>query len=68
MPIIGYECKVCGKAFDTIEKQGAVPDWHPCPAEGCQGTADRVLTFAGHYSIKGNNSASITPKKYRGET
>lgn len=64
MPIIGYKCKACENDFDEIMKH-PVPDEVPCPK--CGGASYKQLSTMGHYSIKGNNSASITPKKYRGE-
>lgn len=35
-----------------------------CPK--CRGEMERVLSIPGSYKIKGNNSASVTPKKFRG--
>lgn len=65
MPWYEYECTECEIVFDMIrpisesDRKGLCPS---CGAVDCE----RTITTHGSYSIKGNNSASVTPKKFRG--
>ena len=60
MPIYEYECKKCGAIFEAIVK--------PSDSVHCDCGSDEVekqLTSHSSYSITGNNTASVTPKRFR---
>lgn len=65
MPWYEYSCPNCNIIFDMVrpisewDKNGLCPE---CAYEECP----KTVTAHGSYSIKGNNSASVTPKKFRG--
>lgn len=63
MPLYDFECPQCG--HQEHNKLTAVGEPLRCPQ--CGEWLKRLLSTFGSYSIKGNNTASITPKKYRGE-
>lgn len=67
MPIIEYKCKLCSHKLDLIVSH-PIPEVQTC--DQCEGvdSMEKQLSTFGTYAIRGNNSASITPKKYRGET
>lgn len=66
MPIIEYECENCKERKESIEKI-PVRDRIPCTFCVQDGVEmQRILTAHSTYKIKGNNSASVTPKKHRG--
>ncbi len=66
MPLYEMDCMECGHN-DTY----LVKSLEEAPKESCKG-CDKVgalqmcLSTFGSYAIKGNNSASVTPKKFRG--
>lgn len=63
MPIFQFVCDKCGKHFERIIKHSEIDDVD-CPA--CKSKSlFRPLTAHGSYTINGNNSASVTPKKFR---
>lgn len=65
MPLIEYKCQVCGKSTEEIVKF-PIPTEITCEEEGCDGLAVKQMSVAGGYKMTGNNSASVTPKKFRG--
>lgn len=64
MPIRDYQCKGCGdQQLDILVLQG---EPEPKKCERCEGDLERMISAPGGYSIKGSNSASTTPKRFRG--
>jgi putative FmdB family regulatory protein len=64
-PIYDLTCLECGHMFEQIEKNPEEAKQVGCPR--CRsGELQLGFTSFGHYKIEGNNSASVTPKKYRG--
>jgi putative FmdB family regulatory protein len=61
MPIYDFECmdEGCGKAFESLMKP-----YEPvkCPHCDQYGFAKRVVSGFGGYKIRGDNSASTSPK------
>ena len=70
MPLYDYKCTDCDKVVSFILKHGENPNPFFCTVaadadEGCPMV--KMISAPGSYSIKGDNSASVTPKKFRGE-
>jgi hypothetical protein len=65
VPLIEYKCELCGKSRDEIMRF-PIPTEIACGVDNCQGTAHKQMSMHGSYKINGNNSASVTPKKFRG--
>lgn len=65
MPIYNFRCNECGKHFERIVKRDEVNQVE-CEACNKADSVELMMSVFGSYSIKGNNSASITPKKFRG--
>lgn len=65
MPIFNFKCNECGKHFERIVRRDEI-DQVEC--EDCKRTdcVTRHVSTFGSYSIKGNNGASTTPRKFRG--
>jgi putative FmdB family regulatory protein len=63
MPIHDYECLTCHKRDDYVVKHDEKVVCKFCGNDQLQ----LRMSAPGHYKIKGNNSASTVPKKYRGE-
>lgn len=63
MPIYDFKCPFCGHEFESISQP-----WEPVQCVECkrQGMEKKPTAF-GTYKIKGDNSASVTPKRHRGE-
>ena len=61
-----YKCSNpdCGREF---EFSAALDDFVHCPGEGCGWLALRLPVGTKSYRVQGDNSASVTPKKHRGE-
>jgi hypothetical protein len=74
MPILrDWKCE-WGHVFESMEENPSCPEIVPgcgedeCPCkETCGGASHRLPVGTKSYKIKGDNSASITPKKHRGE-
>ena len=62
-PIYDYECLVCHKRDDYIVKRDEKTVCKFCGNDQLQ----LRMSSHGSYKIKGNNSASVTPKKFRGK-
>lgn len=60
MPLFDYYCSKCQKPFEDI---GRPQEPAPCPK--CQEMAYPKPNATKSYKIHGDNSASITPKKFR---
>jgi putative FmdB family regulatory protein len=64
MPLYVYHCPVCRTKTEVIQKVGDPPPF-------CEHGSDefyrmvKAITAPGTYEIKGDNSASVTPKKHR---
>ena len=77
MPLYVYRCEKCGKESELLRPIAYRDDPARCsdnelPASPgapgpCRGRMVRVLTAIGGYEIKGDNSASVTPRKFRKE-
>lgn len=67
MPLIDYLCDKCNKTTEIIAKF-PIPTEVLCELDDCGGTALKQLSSHSSYKINGNNSASVTPKRFRGET
>ncbi len=66
MPLYIFECTDCDKRFEALMKvDDGIEAAGPCPQCGST-QVQRCMSAPGFYSIKGNNSASTTPKKFRG--
>ncbi len=64
MPVRDYECKDCGKRREDVLVLQSEPEPIWCE---CGGPLARTITAPAGYSIKGNNSSSTTPRRFRGE-
>ena len=58
MPLYDFECIKCNNKFEELCRYD---DLISCPNCGTQ-IKDRAISAFGGYKIKGNNSASVTPK------
>lgn len=63
MPLYDFKCLSCGKTYEAIVKDGENPRCPDCDAKSGQ---RKQVSYAGGYKIKGNNSASVTPKRAGG--
>lgn len=61
-PLHDYECLLCHTRFEKLVKSGEKVECINCGHSQLQ---LRISAPSG-YKIKGNNSASVTPKKFRG--
>lgn len=62
MPIYEFHCSECGRDFESLSKP-----YEPVECAFCKmrdGVVKKVSAW-GAYSIKGDNSASETPKRFR---
>ena len=68
MPLYVFKCENCGvktEAIAAVDQTFILCE--ECHEEGKPpAKALKTLSTFGSYSIKGNNSASCTPKKFRG--
>ena len=62
MPLYDYRCSKCKHEFEII-RPAHLTTRPLCPE--CKGSADKMPVGTKSYSIKGDNSASVTPKKHR---
>lgn len=62
MPMYSFICLHCKKLFDILAKLDEIILCPHCSSA----EVERQLSMFGSYKIKGNNSASVTPKKYGG--
>lgn len=76
MPLYVYRCEACGTEKEVMRKVSERDATLECEHLTSVFPGDsfvksypmhRVLTTHKSYSIKGDNSASVTPKKHRGE-
>lgn len=64
MPYHEYECEWCKLKEDVLYFHSEpVKKEIECPK--CARPMPKKLSGLGYYEIKGNNSASVTPKKFR---
>jgi putative FmdB family regulatory protein len=63
-PLYSFKCTDCEHEFDEIFRLSENSDSTDCPK--CEGESFRVLTAPKSYTIKGDNSASTTPRKFVG--
>lgn len=65
MPLFDFECsnEKCDERIEIFfrSKEHEAPSCQKCGSE-----MKKQLSLFGAYAIKGNNSASVTPKKFRG--
>jgi putative FmdB family regulatory protein len=66
MPMYEMDCMECGHNDTYLVKSHEDAPKEECKGCGVIGHLQMKLTTFGSYAIKGNNSASVTPKKYRG--
>jgi putative FmdB family regulatory protein len=65
MPIYDLKCIKCEATKEAILR-GEEAD-QPIRCDVCQdGVMEKQMSLFGSYRITGNNSASVTPKKFRG--
>lgn len=63
MPIYDFACRLCGHHFESI----SYPN-EPVQCPNCKRReVDRQPAVIATYKIRGDNSASVTPKRHRGE-
>ena len=71
MPVLrDYKCDDCGHEFESMEFKPLCPnllDDDSVLGATCGGLTYALPVGTKSYKIKGDNSASITPKKHRGE-
>lgn len=60
MPLYGFRCPKCETTHEEIAKMDQEVR---CPA--CDAVTEKTPGNIKSYKIKGDNSASITPKKFR---
>jgi len=63
MPMYEFDCRDCGHNFELIIKFTEVKR-AKCVKCGSKQLVPKITAIAG-YTIKGGNSASTTPKKFR---
>jgi len=63
MKMFDFECTKCDKTFEALVSDNQAP---PCPKCGDSEYIKRAVSLFGGYSIKGDNSASVTPKQAGG--
>lgn len=62
MPLYKYRCPECDEVMELQRKIAERADPVPCP---CGGDMRLAPSAWGSYSISGDNSASVTPKRYK---
>ena len=65
MPLVEYTCPLCKISKEEIVKY-PFPVSIKCGTPDCEGEAIKGLSVFGTYKMTGNNGASITPKRFRG--
>ena len=65
MPLYEMQCLECSTTDTYLVKKMEETQYERCRACGSD-QLQMVMSAIGTYSIKGNNSASVTPKKFRG--
>lgn len=69
MPLYSFKCEGCSLITEELAKVDTTFIYCPrCSTDEHKVKALKTLSTFGTYKIKGNNSASVTPKKYRGGT
>lgn len=58
MPLYDWKCIKCDHEFEELASSSI----HLIQCPECGAEADRKVSAAGGYSIKGNNSASVSPR------
>jgi len=61
MPLYDYDCPKCEKVFESISKPYDPVHCPDCGFRPC----DRRISAHKSAWVKGDNGASVTPKKYR---
>lgn len=59
MPLYDFRCIKCDNAFEEYSRYDE-RELVVCPV--CQAPTEATISTFGGYKIKGNNSASVTPK------
>lgn len=71
MPLVEYTCPKCQMKIEELTPWPFAKT-KPCPYivadTPCEGTMVLGMGIIKSYKISGNNSASVTPKKFRGES
>ena len=62
MPLYDFICADCEHEFELICSHDATPHCKACDSEN----AMRQVSFPSGYSIRGDNSASVTPRRFGG--
>ena len=66
MPVMkDYKCDDCGHEFESMAHKPLCPN--VLNGSECDGLTYALPVGTKSYKIKGDNSASITPKKHRGK-
>ncbi len=66
MPLYEYECPVCPHGEELIHAATSRPPLcKPCLDRGETVTMRKRISTHKSYSIQGDNSASVTPKRFR---
>lgn len=65
MPLRDFECDECGEVFEALIMKASEIKDQECPK--CQSkNLSTHLSYPANYTIEGNNSASIRPKRMGG--
>lgn len=62
MPVRDFICESCSAKMSNVLVLSSEKEPEVC---SCGGKLKREISYTGSYSIKGDNSASITPKRFR---
>jgi putative FmdB family regulatory protein len=65
MPILSFECLDCHKQYDSLVRNEDDKQHLECPSCHSENW-QQCLTYPSNYEIKGNNSASVRPKRMGG--
>lgn len=64
MPIRELQCDKCEHTYDTLIRNEKDMAEERCPKCGCPELTMKI-SYPGNYTISGDNSASVRPKKSR---
>jgi putative FmdB family regulatory protein len=63
MPLYEFHCNDCNRDFESLMKPYDPVSCPHCKHQDCT----KLLSPIGRYKIRGDNDASTTPERYRGE-